>query len=515
MKKTISVILVLLMVIGCFTACGSSETAPAANNNEGARKTKDEIVFAQATDITTLNPIIGTQERAFSITNHMYDTLFVYDSEMQIHNSLCKSYEWVDDTHLHMDLVEGVKFHNGDPLTSEDVVFMFEYRLERGAAYKNYVSSFETDGDYGVNIVFSTPHKSLIYQMTDPCFGIIPKKYFQEHGEEYFAAHPIGSGPYKLKDFVTGDYYSLERFDDYWGEKAKTKYLTMKVVPEASQRTIMLETGEIDAAYQISYIDAGKIKDNEDLQLLTCPSMKIVMFFVNCESATPINNKLVRQAIEYAMDKQAIVDSVLYGYGAPAYAIVPDSAVDYGVDDANLHEYNLDKAKALMKEAGCEDGFDMEIWCNEEQANTELCTVVIDQLAKINIKAHMLVQDANTIDAREDAGDDFGMALHFFSCNSGHSEYTLTNILPTGTMRNDSRFSNAEYDELVVKWLQTTDEAEHDRILKRMYEIQNEYTPVIPMYNEVKVLAASKNLEGLQLSRIGAHEYTYAVVYED
>ena len=242
--------------------------------------------------------------------------------------------------------------------------------------------------------------------------------------------------------------------------------------------------------------------------------MKIVMFYLNCKSATPINNKLVRQAIEYAIDKEAVVKALCYGYGKVAYAIVPDVVFEYKPVKVP-HLYNLAKAKALMAEAGCPDGFEMELWTNAVQTNTELCQIIQDQLAAINIKAKVLVQDANTIDARQDAGDEFGMSLHFYSCNSGHAEYTLSNILPTGMLRNDSRFSNAEYDKAYYDWLVTTDSKKRDELLTKMYEIQNEETPVIPIYNEVKILGAVKNLVGLQLSRIGAHEYQNAVVYVD
>src|SRR5699024_1307630 len=92
----------------------------------GERQIKDEIIFAQSSDLTTMDPAIGTQERAYSLTNHMYDTLFVFDSEMNMSNHLAKSYEWLDDVTLQMKLQEGVKFHNGDPLTAQDVIFTFQ-----------------------------------------------------------------------------------------------------------------------------------------------------------------------------------------------------------------------------------------------------------------------------------------------------------------------------------------------------------------------------------------------------
>lgn len=506
MKKISYVLAVVCLMFACSGIASADEL--------NGRKIKDEIIFAQSSDLTTMNPVIGTQERAYSLTNHIYDTLLTYDSDMNIHPCLATSYEWVTDLKLKFNLRPGVKFHNGDTLTAKDVIFTIKRKGARGAAFVNYIDmdNFEIVDDNTLIINFKSPHPSFIYQVTDPATGIMPKDYVEKNGDAYFAAHPVGCGPYKMKEYVTGDYYTLERFEDYWGPLAKTKYLTMKIVPEAGQRTMMLETGEIDVAYEIPYIDIERIKENSDLQFLSIPSMKIVMFYVNCKSKTPVGNKLVRQAMEYAIDKELIVDALCYGNGKVAYAIVPDVVFEYK-PVKNPHVYNLEKAKALMAEAGCADGFDMEIWTNSLQTNTELCQIIQDQLAAININATLLVQDSNTIDSRLLAGDDFGMSLHFYSCNSGHAEFTLSNILPSGMLKNSSRFSNAEYDKAFYEWLVTVDPEKRDELLTRMYEIQNDETPVIPIYNEVKILGATKNLEGFQLSRIGAHEYQNAVVY--
>ena len=214
MKKMTALILAAAMVFslaGCSQeksdAGGTADTAGAQAEASGERKIKDEIVFAQSSDLTTMNPCIGTQERAYSLTNHMYDTLLSYDSEMNLENSLAESYEWVDDLTLQLNIREGVTFHNGDPLTAEDVIFTFKQRAESGNAYKEYVDvdNLEAKDDHTVIMHFMTPHPSFIYQLTDPAWGIMPKNYFEEVGEEGFAKAPIGSGPYKLKEYVTGD----------------------------------------------------------------------------------------------------------------------------------------------------------------------------------------------------------------------------------------------------------------------------------------------------------------------
>ena len=207
MKKVTAMLLAASMVLslaGCSqkakeapAGTGSGNSAAATEAPAADRKVKDEIVFAQSSDLTTMNPYIGTQERAYSLTNHMYDTLLVYDSEMNMSCSLAESYEWVDDPTLQINLVHDVKFHNGDPLTAEDVIFTFEKRAERGSAFKNYIDvpNMQAKDDFTVIVPFTSPHPSFIYQLTDPAFGIVPKKYFESVGEEGFAKAPIGSGP--------------------------------------------------------------------------------------------------------------------------------------------------------------------------------------------------------------------------------------------------------------------------------------------------------------------------------
>ena len=218
MKKMTALLLAMTMALSLAGCSQKAADAPKSADGEststeapsGERKIKDEIVFAQSSDLTTMNPYIGTQERAYSLTNHMYNTLLVYDSDMNMSCSLAESYEWLDDVTLQIKLQPNVKFHNGDPLTAEDVIFTFQKRAERGSAFKEYidVANMTAEDDLTVIMPFIAPHPSFIYQLTDPAFGIVPKNYFESVGEEGFAKNPIGSGPYKLKEYVTGDHYT-------------------------------------------------------------------------------------------------------------------------------------------------------------------------------------------------------------------------------------------------------------------------------------------------------------------
>ncbi len=525
MKKSIASFLALCILAVSLCGCGANNTQgnssppPPAQSTPGQdspspeRSTKDEIIFAQGSDLTTMDPHIGMQERAFSLTNNIFDPLVTFDPDMNMQPCLATSWEWLENgCVLEMKLREGVKFQNGDDFTAEDVVFNADRLQELNNTFGDAYVKTEAVDEYTVRFYLSAPKPALLNALTDPMCSMIPKDYF-ESDPDGFAANPIGTGPYKMKDYSVGDYYTLERWDGYWGEPAKTERLTMRIVPESGQRVTLLETGEIDVAYEIPYNSVSMITDNPNLQLLQTPSMKIIMIYCNTQSAGPIGNPTVRKAIESAIDKEAIVQAVCYGYGEATYSIMPSSADDYQELPGN--PYNVERAKELLAEAGYADGFDLEIWTNSNQANTELCTILQSQLKEIGVNLKITVQDDNTTNSLRNSGADFGLMLHFFSCNISHADYVLFHTLTSTQYSNFSRFKLQEYDDTYHAWEQTAEGDEREALLQQLYAIEQEYLPEIPVYNDIRLIGATASLEGLALSRIGAYEYQNAVVYTD
>jgi len=513
MKKIIPLLLVMCLAFSLISGCSKNPKVDDQTTKQtGERKIKDQIIFAQGSDLTTMDPNIGTQERAYSLTNNMYDPLLTYDSEMKLQPCLATKWEWVDDLKLKLELRKGVKFHNGEDFTVDDVEFTLLKMQAAGGILADCLERCEKIDETNMIIHLKVPQPTLIYYMTDPMWSMLPKDYYNSDPKG-FAAKPVGTGPYKMQKYSSGDYYTLERFDGYWGKPAKTKLLTLKIVPESGQRTILLETGEIDVAYEIPYNNVSAISKNKNLQLLSTPSMKIVQLYFNTVSKGPASNVLVRKAVEYALNKESLVNAVCYGHATPTWSFVPSAVTDYVKRDGN--KYNVEKAKQLMVEAGYANGCDLTIWTNANQANTELCQIMQNQLSEIGINLKIVVQDDNTTNSLRTAKEDFGVILHFFQCNIGHAEYTLFWTMKTGTGSNFSRYSNPKYDEALGKWKKTTVETERKKLLEELNAIEQQDLPMIPIYNEVKMIGATAKLEGLQLSQIGAHEYQNAVVYVD
>ena len=434
-----------------------------------------------------------------------------HDSEMNLIPALATAWTQVDDTTWDFTIRQDVKFHNGETMTVDDVVFSLNRCAELPILVDmvQWFDSVEAVDATTVRIHTAYPYSILPAALTNPPFCVIPQKYYEEVGEDGFAQAPVGTGPYKMLEFQEGQYYTLEAFEDWWGGMAKTKYLTMKVVPEAVQRTIMLETGEADAALELPYNDIAKVIDNDALQIFEVPSMKIFLLWCNCASQGPLGDARVRQAIEYAIDKQAIIDSVCYGYGNPSYNVIPPAAEGY--IEAEEHVYDVDKAKALLAEAGYADGFSISLIVNTNQAYNEICQVIQNMLTEVNINLEIITQDDNTTQDSLNAGGDYDMYFAFWQNMIGNAEFTMSSRLSTEP-KNFSRYSPENLRELLDKIRQTTDAQKSAELWKELFDTYNQDTPIITLYAERKMIGASANLSGIKLSQVGAHQFEEAVL---
>ncbi len=502
MKKLLSMILVFTLACTLLAGCGSSD------GGDSDSEYKDTIVFCQGNDITTLDGSQAPQERSVALLNHIFDPLFVTDENFEIAPCLATEWEWQDgEKTLKVKLREGVKFHDGSDMTAEDVKFTLDLLQERGATFSGNYKDTEILNDYEVLIHLNAPNPALLNILSTAQTCIIPSDAYDP---DAFALNPIGTGPYKFLESAEGDYYTLERFDDYWGEPAKTKYLTMRIVPEPSQRAILLETGEVDAAYGLSFNDLNRMKDDSNYTIYTSPSMKVILMELNCASDGPVGNPKVRRAIECAIDKDSIIESLLSGWGEPSKSIVSPYAKDYR--EMTVNEYDPELAKKLLAEAGYADGFELSLFTNSDQINSEIATVMQEQLAKVGITLKITVQDDNTTFSMVENGDDFDMILDFFQATSCHASYVFNDMLRSTAFNNYSRYYDKEFDSLLEKYSATAEGPEREELLNKIYDKIATDTPAIGLYIEYKTVATTSKMEGFHANHVGAHELQNARV---
>ncbi len=479
------------------------------------RKTKDTMVFAQGSDLTSLDPHIGKQLRAFAVTCNMFEQLVKFDDKMEnILPSLAESWERISDTEMRFALRKNVRWHNGDPFTADDVKFSYERMLAMPSVVNNiaFLESVTVEDPQHVVLKTKYSYAPLLAALTNPPCAIVPKNVV-EKDEKAFALNPVGTGPYKFVEWKSDDYCKLEAFEGYYGEKAKTKYLVMKVVPESAQRCIMLETGELDVAYDIPPMDVKRIESTAGLKILRVVSNKTISLNMNTRSKGPLHDKLVRQAVAYAIDKEEILSGVLNNIGMAANLPLPPAA--FGYDPAfPAPGHDLAKAKALLKEAGYEKGFDCSIWVDDDQVSTEIATVLQAQLleAGINLKVEVMKQQTKLDRLYKKQDSDFNTA--YFNCNIGDGDYNLYSCFHPASGSNHCNFDDPGFTALMEKSRAQYDDAERKKIYHQLYGILLDQMPCVPLYYEDICVGLSTNVENMVLSKIGANKYQPVVVYE-
>ena len=304
-------------------------------------------------------------------------------------------------------------------------------------------------------------------------------------------------------------------YDDYFLGKAKTENITFRIIPEASQRTIALENGEVDMIYDLAVNDIPIIESNPDLQLYQNESVTTWYLALNCQDPI-LSDVRVRQAIAKAINVQEIIDSVLYGAGTPANSLIPPSCIGYPGDDMPYYEQDIEGAKELLAEAGYADGLQLELAFQEDATRAAVCQILQNQLSQIGIDLSLNICDGSTYTFRANEGE-FQMMFHFWICAAGHGDYQQYSLLHSsqqGAAGNRSFYSNPEADEYIMNARQTMDEEVARENYRKLEAIVDEEVPCVELLYTTLNVGATKNVVDFQMDRAGYHNLETVVVYE-
>lgn len=328
--------------------------------------------------IETLHAQVGDPIFAASNANKIYlvsffDYLVGVDEKLNWDPDLSVAYKWVGNPGLKtwtFWIKEGIRFHNGDKLTAEDVKFSMDRFLSEGSVtvYKHYFKKYV---DY---VEVAEPYK-VVYHLKDwdPFFFsmlssfnetegmIMPKKYIEKHGEAYFSEHPIGSGPYRLVENVTGSYMKGEAVENHWRVGTpKFKYLYFHIIPEEGTRLAALKTGKID----LSSVSRERLKDIRaaGFDIIERPGTILFSYpsFQDLKNNRFANLK-VRKALNLAINRKEILQNLYYGMGKPG-VIAPANSLSIGYEPLDPYPYDPGEAKKLLVEAGYPRGFEVDVY---------------------------------------------------------------------------------------------------------------------------------------------------------
>lgn len=516
--KKLALFAMIVAMLAMTVACSQNADNTPANNDKqqsdnGQQNTekqyKDTLVWAQGADITSLDPHQGKETTAVQVTDQIFDTLTVVNAKTgELEPQIAESWDQPNDTTYVFHIRKGIKFHDGSELTADDVKFSLDRAIASAAVsyIVDFIDTVTVIDSYTVEVKLDAPYAPALRNLSVPFSAIIPKAIV-EKDVDAFIKNPIGSGPYKFVEWKQGDSATLEAFNDYYAGAPATNKLVMKVIPEAAQRTIALETGEIDLAYDIIPNDLAKVRSNPDLTLFEAPSLTCFYISMNTNKK-PFDNEKVREAISIAIDRDLIIDTIASGSGEAADAIIAPAV--FGYFSPGKYEYNPEKAKQLLAEAGYANGFETSIWVNDNQIRIEVCQAIQAMLQEVGIEAKVEVLEFGKFIADSSAGKHdmgyFGWVTS--TTDADYSYYSLEHSSQQGAAGNRSFLNNPEVDKLIEKARTSTDESVRLKAYEDLSILLKEINNNAPIYYSTITAGASAKVEGFVMDPIGYHKLT-------
>ena len=503
-NRAMSLVLAAAMALS-LAACGGNQE----NNGSGggtAGGYKNTLTWAQGADVTSLDPHQGKETPAVQVNTQIFDTLVTVDPETnEVVPQIAESWEQTDDQTYVFKIREGIKFHDGSDLTAEDVKFSLD-RARNSAAVSyivNFIEEVTVDDDHTVTVKTTAPYAPTLRNLAIPFAAIVPKAVV-EADENAFIQNPVGSGPYKFVEWNHGDHVTLKAFDDYYAGKPETENLIMKVIPETSQRTIALETGEVDLAYDLAVNDIPKVNSDDKLTVYEIPSLTCWYVSMNMNKK-PFDNPKVREAMSMAIDRQTIIDTINAGSGQTADAIIAPAV--FGYYSTGVKEYNPTKAKELLAEAGYPNGFSTTLWVNDNQSRIEMCQAMQAMLLEVGVQCNLEVLEFGSFISRTTAGD-HDLAYFGWTTSSGdadYSYYSLEHSTQQGAAGNRSFLADPDVDKLIEEARSNTNEEERKELYKELAIKLDEINNNIPVYYSSINVGANKKVEGFVMDANGYH----------
>lgn len=528
-QKILALAAAAVLTVSALAACGnsgsSSSTAATTAASSGSAETtaaaseteyKDTITIATGTDQNYMDGQMNNTNDVY--LRAVYSQLVRRNADNEMVGDLAESWEVSDDgCTWTFHLKHGVKFHSGKELTAKDVKASYDRLLdtENPVRYTSlavgYISACNMVDDYTVELVTPSPIAPMLANLAHRSNLILNADYIEQYGTELgLTAESVdGTGPYKLASWDKDNEMVLERFDDYFGGVMPTKTIDILIVSDANARQVALETGEVDMT-SVSTSQVPTLKETAGIKIWPFNSIGAHGLQFNCANEYLKDTRL-RQAVSYAIDRQAIIDALYSDVGEQA-ATAPVNPRVWGYHDFGVIQQDQEKAKKLMAEAGYPDGFSFSIMVNTGyNKSLETCEMIVSDLAKVGITATIETVDNATFNSamgnRSYPGEDFPWGMFFMGYGAGTADCDegLRRIWTTSPDGNNNNnygwYSNAEVDELLAKAAVEMDEDTRLDLYKQAEQILYIDDPAAVWTNDrLTIWATTDKVEGLKLN---------------
>ena len=441
----------------------------------------------------TLDPHVQWDTDSYHVYRNIFDNLVTRNPDGKIVPQIAKAWRYESDTVLVLDIRTDVKFHDGTPLTVDDVVWSVQ-RITDPAFKSPQLSQFnsivktEAAGPDRVRVTTSSPYPALLAQLVK--LSIVPHAYVQKVGNEKFNIEPMGSGPYRFVSWQKGVRVTLAANDGYWRGRPPFKTVTFQVVPDTATRIANLKTGRSDIIRQLNPDDAAGLKGESRLQILSIPTERTGYLFINALHG-PTKDVRVRRAIAHAINRQLLVDALLGGYGRPVSILLTPANFGY-VEGLKGYPFNPPRARQLLKDSGAEGA---EISFYTSPAYDQRVVQAIQQmLQEVGLKVAISQTDQPTFLKRrqgkpEEAGS---ISLGRWSCACQDADGVIFPLFQSQSLW--AKYANPAFDDAVTRARQTLKDEERLKHYREAFAILEQDVPGIGLYQDFAIYAARREL---------------------
>lgn len=487
MKRGALWCIVTLLMVGLFASCGYSSV-----KNTLTVALTDEPDYLSTCDHDSL---MGVQMNLLT-----YNGLVRIDMKtLKPVCDLAESYTQDSDTEWTFALKKGVKFHNGDDFTAEDVVASIAYAQSYPASttYTASIVSVEAKGPYTVKITTKAPTPNLLYDLAYHYNFILPKKLIASGND--FNANPVGTGPYQFFRRTKGNFIAFKAFDGYFdaSRKASIPNLRFVMIPEGATRTMALEAGEVDVVYSVSSSDINRLQSTEGISVEEVLSVENFFLYLNCVSS-PFADANLRKAVSYGINREDIVAAALNGYGTPSYSCVSSSYAES--TDKNNFTYDLDKAKQYLAAWGGDpSSVTLDIICSND-TKTAIATIIQAELAELGINVSINKMDSASYQA---AMRTTNLTSAIVSWSPANAMTYVQRFHSNRRKQTPACLVDAHMDELVEKMSVTMDAEVRSAMITDIIATANDLCVFVPIYEVNYFRAHSSALKNFVCSATG------------
>ena len=514
MTRFRNALLVLIAVV-----VGAGLLAPASPAE--AQKRGGTLTIVRPTDPVSLEPNLETTAPGAWVYFNMLEGLLTLDTKMQVQPSLATSYEVMSPTRVRFKLRPNVKFHDGTPLNAAAVKFTYDRALKgtppaRWASLAGSLDGAEVVDNLTVDIVTREPYGPVLRTLAMYCMGIVSPTAVGKLGADFSRA-PVGTGPFKFVEWKTNTHVIIERFPDYWGDKALLDRVIFKVVPEEGARMIALQTGDADMVLFPSPAQLPALRKDAKFTVHETTGIRVVFAGFHA-GMPPLDDVRVRQALLHAVDRKAIVDNIMEGSAGPAMGVLAPGVFGYkDMQLDKLYPFDRAKAKALLAQAGFTPGSDGYLQKGGQRLSLswlaargrypkdgEITEAIQAMFKDVGVEAKVQVLEWAAV-FQQVRGNPFNH--HMFTlgwvtsnADADYSLYALFHskqVPPAGW--NTSRYSNARIDTLVEQARRSLNQSEREKLYFEVQDILAKEMVWIPVYTTKEIIAARANVKGFTI----------------